>query len=58
MLFWQFPSEVKAKQFWHNQVLRKLAKKYGLSRQSGDKLIMYVDDLVEVLQINLTTLEK
>ena len=47
-----------AKRFWRNQVLRKLAKKHGLSRQPGDKPTMYVDDLVEVLQTNLTTLEK
>ncbi|KAL9633054.1 MAG: hypothetical protein Q9204_003553 [Flavoplaca sp. TL-2023a] len=41
-----------------HKVLRKLAKKHGLSRQPGDKPTMYVDDLVEVLQTSLTTVEK
>ena len=44
--------------FQHTQVLRKLAKKHGLSKQPADKPAMQMDDLVELLQTNVTTVEK
>ena len=37
------------------QVLRKLAKKHGLTKEKREKTAMYVEDLVGVLQTNLTT---
>ena len=36
------------------QVLRKLAKKYRLSTKKRDNVAIYIEDLVSVLQINLT----
>lgn len=35
-----------------------MAKKHGLSRQPADKPAIHVDDMVEVLQTNLSTVEK
>jgi hypothetical protein len=40
------------------QVLRILAKKHGLSNEKREKTAMYVEDLVGVLQTNLTTTKK
>jgi hypothetical protein len=40
------------------QALRKLAKKHGLSNKKREKIVMYVEDLVEVEQINLITTKK
>jgi len=41
-----------------HQVLRKLAKKHGLSSVKREKTVMYVKALVEVEQTNLTTTKK
>jgi len=38
-----------------HRVLRKLAKKYGLSTKKRDNVAMYIEDLAGVLQTNLTT---
>jgi hypothetical protein len=40
------------------QMLRKLAKKHGLSNEKREKTVMYVEDLVEIEQTNLTTTKK
>jgi hypothetical protein len=40
------------------QALRKLAKKHGLSNKKREKIVMYVEDLVEVEQTNLITTKK
>jgi hypothetical protein len=40
------------------QTLRKLAKKHGLSNEKREKTVMYVEDLVEIEQTNLTTTKK
>ncbi|KAH8787515.1 C2H2 finger domain protein [Hyaloscypha sp. PMI_1271] len=41
-----------------HRVLRKLAKKYHLSTKKREKTAMYVEDLAEYLQTNLTTTKK
>ncbi|KAF1952281.1 hypothetical protein CC80DRAFT_518793 [Byssothecium circinans] len=41
-----------------HKVLRKLAKKHGLTKIGRDKACMYVEDLALVLQTNLVTTEK
>lgn len=41
-----------------HRVLRKLAKKYKLTRKKREKTAMYVEDLAEYLQTNLTTMKK
>ncbi|KAI9764096.1 MAG: hypothetical protein M1840_008901 [Geoglossum simile] len=41
-----------------HRILKKLAKKHGLSTQKREKTAMYIEDLVEVLQTNLTTTKK
>lgn len=40
------------------QILRKLARKYGLSRQKGEKGTIYVEDLAVIMLTNLTTTKK
>jgi len=40
------------------QVLRKLAKKHGLTKEKREKTAMYIEDLAGVLQTNLTTTKK
>jgi hypothetical protein len=40
------------------QALRKLAKKHGLRNKKREKILMYVEDLVEVEQINLIATKK
>jgi hypothetical protein len=40
------------------QILRKLAKKHGLTKEKREKTAMYVEDLAGVLQTNLTTTKK
>jgi Protein of unknown function (DUF3435) len=39
-------------------VLRKLAKKHGLSHKGREKSVMYVEDLVKVLETTLVTTKK
>ncbi|KAJ9656079.1 hypothetical protein H2201_008651 [Coniosporium apollinis] len=41
-----------------HKVLRKLAKKHGLSKKNREKPCMYVEDLAEVVQTNLVTTKK
>ena len=43
---------------YSSQVLRKLAKKHRLSTKKREKTAMYVEDLAEYLQTNLTTTKK
>jgi hypothetical protein len=40
------------------QILRKLVKKHKLTKGKREKTAMYVEDLVEYLQTNLTTTKK
>lgn len=40
------------------QVLRRVAKENGLSNEEREKPPMYTEDVVEILQTNLTTTEK
>jgi hypothetical protein len=40
------------------QVLRKLAKKHGLTNEKREKTAMYIEDLAGVPQTNLTTMKK
>jgi hypothetical protein len=39
-------------------MLRKLAKKHSLSNEKREKTVIYVEDLVEIEQTNLTTTKK
>ncbi|KAI9769856.1 MAG: hypothetical protein M1840_003850 [Geoglossum simile] len=41
-----------------HRILRKLVKKHKLTKGKREKTAMYVEDLVEYLQINLTTTKK
>jgi hypothetical protein len=41
-----------------SQVLKKLAKKYCLSTKKRDNVAMYIENLADVLQTNLTTMKQ
>lgn len=40
------------------QILQKLSKKHGLSRQKRKKGVIYIEDLAVIIQTNLTTTKK
>ena len=39
------------------QILRKLVKKHKLTKRKCKKMAMYIEDLIEYLQTNLTTMK-
>lgn len=41
-----------------HRVLRKLANKHKLTNKKREKTAMYIEDLVGILQTNLTTIKK